>query len=71
MEHADPVGGKADQARIGYFLVHVHAAAGPHTQVGVVMEDLGSGVKHRFETAQAVGEFLDGWARTPSQPRIP
>jgi len=57
--------------RVGYFLVQVRSHAGPLPQVGVVLEDLHSGAKHRFDTARAVGDYLDGWARTSLPQRIP
>lgn len=71
MEDDSPTGRSPGSERIGYFLIQVRSVRAGNLDVGVVMEDLDSGFKHRFETAQAVGELLEVWARTRSTPGVP
>lgn len=66
MTHHAPAAGRPELERIGYFLLQVRSTGTEGSLVGVVMEDLDSGIKHRFDTVAAVGDFLDRWARIPA-----
>lgn len=64
-QHA-PAAGRPELERIGYFLLQVRSTGTEGLRVGVVMEDLDSGIKHRFNNTGAVGDFLERWARIPA-----
>jgi len=49
--------------RFGCFLLHAHASRGVGEQgLHLVLEDVGTGTKLRFETADALGRYLNEWA---------
>lgn len=65
--------------RFGCFLLHAHAIRlDGERQVHLILEDVGTGAKQRFETPEALNRFLEdwGWGRghisdSASSPRTP
>lgn len=55
--------------RYGFFMLQTRTTGTPGIPVTVVLEDLGTGEKHRFETAEALGTFLNDWGRAPASGR--
>lgn len=48
--------------RFGCFLLHAHALdTEGGREVRVTLEDVGTGVKQRFETPEALNRFLQDW----------
>ncbi|MFN2317138.1 MAG: hypothetical protein ABR551_01585 [Gemmatimonadales bacterium] len=63
---------RPDSPRFGYFLLQAVSAPDPRGfRVALMLEDLGTGEKHRFESGAALGSFLDSWRTTPDARRSP
>lgn len=63
---AEQGGAAPREARFGYFVLHVRADQAPgEVCLALVLEDLATGEKHRFEGGAALGAFLDSWRFTP------
>lgn len=58
--------------RFGYFILQAVSTPDPRGfRVALMLEDLGTGEKHRFESGEALGTFLDFWRTTPDARRTP
>jgi len=56
------------EPQFGYFMLQACAGArDPDPVISVILEDLGTGEKHRFDTPDAVAAFLANWARPYSK----
>lgn len=56
--------------RFGYFVLQAVSDPDPRGfRTALVLEDLGTGEKHRFQNGQELGRFLDSWRSTPDSGR--